>query len=52
MAKSKVKSDDAGRISMDDLRASINKSVGQDVAFDLREVNPTEVTQWISTGSR
>jgi recombination protein RecA len=52
MAKSKVKSDAAGRISMDDLRASINKSAGQEVAFDLRETNPTEVTQWIPTGSR
>ena len=52
MAKGKSKSNGAGKISMDDIRSSINKAAGQEVAFDLRETNPTEVTQWIPTGSR
>ena len=47
MAKTK-----AGRVSMDDLRAMINKKAGRDVAHDLREDNPTEVKEWIPTGSR
>ena len=33
-------------------RLKINKKVGMDVAHDLREDNPTEVKQWIPTGSR
>lgn len=47
MAKAK-----AGRVSMDDLRAMINKKAGRNVAHDLREDNPTEVKEWIPTGSR
>lgn len=49
MAKVKAK---AGRVSMSDLRAMINKKAGRNVAHDLREDNPTEVKQWIPTGSR
>jgi recombination protein RecA len=49
MAKAKAK---AGRVSMADLRAMINKKAGRDVAHDLREDNPTEVKEWIPTGSR
>ena len=49
MAKAKAK---AGRVSMSDLRAMINKKAGRNVAHDLREDNPTEVKQWIQTGSR
>jgi len=49
MAKAKAK---AGRVSMSDLRAMINKKAGRNVAHDLREDNPTEVKQWIPTGSR
>jgi recombination protein RecA len=37
---------------MDDLRAMINKKAGRNVAHDLREDNPTEVKEWIPTGSR
>jgi recombination protein RecA len=49
MTKVKAK---AGRVSMSDLRAMINKKAGRNVAHDLREDNPTEVKQWIPTGSR
>jgi len=42
----------AGKISISDMRAMINKKAGREVAFDLQEENPTEVTEWISTGSR
>lgn len=49
MAKAKVK---AGKLSMADMRKLINKKAGMSVAHDLNEANPTEVTQWIPTGSR
>lgn len=42
----------AGRLSMADMRKMINKKAGMVVAHDLTEENPTEVTQWIPTGSR
>lgn len=42
----------AGKLSLADIRKSINKRAGADVAHDLNEANPTEVTQWIPTGSR
>lgn len=41
-----------GKVSIADMRAMINKKSGREVAFDLQEDNPTEVTEWISTGSR
>ena len=41
-----------GKISIAQLRESINKKSGREVAFDLQQDNPTEVTDWISTGSR
>ena len=37
---------------MADMRKLINKKAGMNVAHDLNEENPTEVTQWIPTGSR
>jgi len=49
MAKATAK---AGRVSMSDLRAMINKKAKRNVAHDLREDNPTEVKLWIPTGSR
>ena len=42
----------AGKLSMADMRKMINKKAGMEVAHDLNEENPTEVTQWIPTGSR
>ncbi len=49
MAKKKTST---GKLSMDDMRKLINKKAGMVVAHNLKEANPTEVTQWIPTGSR
>jgi recombination protein RecA len=46
------KSTSAGKLSMGEMRKLINKKAGMNVAHDLNEANPTEVTQWIPTGSR
>ena len=51
MAKKK-KETEAGNMSMADVRSMINKKHGQQVAFDLTKENPTEVKEWIPTGSR
>jgi len=37
---------------MGDMRKLINKKAGMNVAHNLKEENPTQVTQWIPTGSR
>ena len=42
----------AGKINIADLKKSMNKSMGMEAAHDLREDNPTEVKEWIPTGSR
>ena len=49
MARTKSR---AGKLSMDDMRKLINKRAGYSVAHNLREGNPTEVKEWIPTGSR
>lgn len=49
MAKSKSK---VGTVSVGDLRSLINKASGMEVAYNLNEENPTEVKEWIPTGSR
>jgi recombination protein RecA len=49
VAKKKAK---LGRLSLSQMKDLINKKAGIDVAFDLRGENPTEVRDWISTGSR
>jgi recombination protein RecA len=41
-----------GRLSVDEMRNLINKKAGVSVAHDLSEKNPTEVKEWIPTGSR
>ena len=41
-----------GRLSIEEMRKMINKKAGVDVAHNLNEDNPTEVTEWIPTGSR
>jgi recombination protein RecA len=41
-----------GKISFTDMRSLINKKHGQNIAYDLTQENPTEVTGWIPTGSR
>ena len=42
----------AGKLSIADVRAKINKKHGQTVAYSLAEENPTDVKEWIPTGSR
>ena len=41
-----------GKISIADLKKSMNKSMGMNAAHDLRQDNPTTVKEWIPTGSR
>jgi recombination protein RecA len=40
-----------GSLSIDEMRALINKKAGMPVAHDLTSENPTEVKEWIPTGS-
>jgi protein RecA len=40
-----------GKISMQDLMSVVNKKAGRTVAHDLTGTNPTEVKEWIPTGS-
>ena len=42
----------AGQLSIEDMRKLINKKAGLNVAHNLTKENPTEVKQWIPTGSR
>ena len=41
-----------GKVSMQDLMSLVNKKAGVTVAHDLTGENPTEVKEWIPTGSR
>lgn len=47
----KKKETKAGRVSLADLMKVVNKKAGRNVAHDLTGDNPTEVKQWIPTGS-
>ena len=47
----KRKKSTAGKMSIDDMRQMINKAAGMDVAHNLEEENPTDVKEWIPTGS-
>jgi len=49
---SKKASAKAGKISISSMRELINKKAGMSVAHNLTEDNPTEVKEWIPTGSR
>tara|TARA_B100001123_G_scaffold74689_5_gene84318 strand:+ start:46024 stop:47154 length:1131 start_codon:yes stop_codon:yes gene_type:complete len=42
----------AGRVSIQDLISVVNKKAGRVVAHDLTGDNPTQVKEWIPTGSR
>ena len=42
----------AGKIDISSMKKFVNKKVGLDIAHDLNEDNPTEVKEWIPTGSR
>ena len=48
----KVKEQKAGKLSAAALRAKLNKKAGLNIAHNLHEDNPTEVKEWIPTGSR
>ena len=52
MAKQpKAPTQEKGKISIQSLRDMINKKAGSNVAFDLTTNNPSDVKEWISTGS-
>ena len=48
----KKNNNSAGRMSIADMRKMINKKHGQSVAYNLVEDNPTDVKDFIPTGSR
>lgn len=48
---SNKKKEKPGKLSSLDIRTLINKRVGHEVAFSLKDENPTEVIDWIPTGS-
>ena len=48
----RTKKSTAGKLSISQMRDLINKKAGIAVAHDLQKENPTEVTDWIPTGSR
>jgi recombination protein RecA len=41
-----------GKVAMGDMMKKLNKKYGMEVAHNLNEANPTEVKEWIPTGSR
>jgi RecA/RadA recombinase len=41
-----------GKISSSDIAKMLNKKAGRNIAHTLEAENPTEVKEWISTGSR
>ena len=41
-----------GGLDISAIRGIINKKAGREVAHSLQDNNPTEVTEWIPTGSR
>jgi recombination protein RecA len=48
----KVAKSKAGRLNIGDMKKLINKKVGFNVAFSLKEDNPTQVEQFIPTGCK
>ena len=52
MARRKKTEPKAGRLAIQDLIAVVNKKAGRTVAHDLTNENPTDVKEWIPTGSR
>ena len=51
MARKMAAKSENGKLSMKDKLKMINKLAGGDLAFDLKEENPTDVVDWISTSS-
>jgi len=52
VAKSKVTKLKKGSLDIAAVRSIINKKAGREVAHSLQDSNPTEVNEWIPTGSR
>ena len=52
MAKTKVTKLKKGALDIASIRGIINKKAGREVAHSLQNHNPTEVKEWIPTGSR
>ena len=52
--KKKESNDDivVGKLSGTDIRTLLNKKAGQEIAFSLKDENPSEVVGWIPTGSK
>jgi len=52
MAVKKTTTTKNGKLSIAQLKDIINKKAGNEVAFNLVDDNPTDVSEWIPTGSR
>ena len=52
MAKAKITKLKKGTLDIASVRSIINKKAGREVAHSLLNNNPTEVNEWIPTGSR
>ena len=52
MAKAKVTKLKKGALDISQIRGIINKKAGREVAHSLQDNNPTQVNEWITTGSR
>ena len=52
MPKAKVTKLKKGALDIASIRSIINKKAGREVAHSLQDSNPTEVNEWIATGSR
>jgi len=52
MPKAKVTKLKKGALDIDSIRGIINKKAGREVAHSLQSNNPTEVNEWIPTGSK
>jgi recombination protein RecA len=50
MSMAKLKEVKAGKVDVSELRKALNSKL-KGAVFDLREENPTDVKEWISTGS-
>jgi len=48
----KKQKEKVGALSGEDIRKLLNKKVGYDVAFSLKDENPSDVKRWIPTGCR
>lgn len=48
----KEKKEKTGKLTFQDLQSIINKKAGTEVCYSLKDKNPTEVKEWIPTGSR